>query len=368
MKKQARSSKQAGMSGGRNIQDGADSLQHVAPVAERTPSGTMGTVSRLQQFARTSAGVTPGGKKAQQGHMSPSSPQSDGAASIPSPQQHCAQQEGEYSSELADISQNCTVMPGCTTEEPTIKDVFLAVNRSNETLATLSTHVGKVQADISFIRQDLQTVRERLSVAEERISTVEDVIPPLSKEVKTHSAQIAALLLKTDDFENRLRRNNVRLIGVPEKAEGSNPGDFFEQWLARVIGRERLSPLYAVERAHRVPTRMLPPGAPPRPVLVRVLHYKDRDAILRAARDLPELAIDNSRISIFPDFSAEVQRRRMQFTAVKKRFRDLQIPYAMLYPARLRVTALGQSHFFDTPALAMDWLDSHENRLRTSKD
>lgn len=300
--------------------------------------------------------------------MSPSSPQAAGAASSPSSQQHCVQQEGEHPPDMTDISQSPTTVPGCSTEEPTIKDVLLAVNRSNDTLATLSVHVGKVQADISFIRHDLQNVRERLSAAEERISTVEDAIPPLSKEVKTHTAQIAALFLKTDDFENRLRRNNVRLIGVPEKAEGSNPGDFFEQWLAQAIGREKLSPLYAVERAHRVPTRLPPPGAPPRPVLVRVLHYKDRDVILRAARDLPELAIDNSRISIFPDFSAEVQRRRMQFIAVKKRLRDLQIAYAMLYPARLRVTALGRAHFFDTPALAMDWLDSHETRLRTSKD
>lgn len=146
--------------------------------------------------------------------------------------------------------------------------------------------------------------------------------------------------------------------------EGANPGEFFEQWLARVISRDCLSPLYAVERTMRI----LPPGAPPCAVLVWVLHYKDRDTILQTARDLPELQIDNSRISVFPNFSAEVQRRGMQFTTIKKRLRDLHIPYAMLYPARLRITALGQSHFFETPVSATDWLGSHENHLRTQKD
>lgn len=34
----------------------------------------------------------------------------------------------------------------------------------------------------------------------------------------------------------------MRLIGVPEKAEVSNPADFFEQWFACVIGKDCLSP------------------------------------------------------------------------------------------------------------------------------
>lgn len=173
---------------------------------------------------------------------------------------------------------------------------------------------------------------------------------------------------KSDDFENRLRRNNLRLIGVPEKAEGSNPTDFFEHWLAQLIGKDRLSPLFVVERAHRVPTRAMPPGAPPRPVLARILHYKDRDTILRAARDIPDIRIDNGKISIFPDFSAEVQRRRLQFFDVKKRLRALQLPYAMLYLARLRVAAPTGSQFFESAKQAVDWLDTHERHLRAAKD
>lgn len=43
-----------------------------------------------------------------------------------------------------------TAMPECSTKEPTIKDVFLAVAQSKAALSTLSGHVGKVQADISL--------------------------------------------------------------------------------------------------------------------------------------------------------------------------------------------------------------------------
>lgn len=70
-------------------------------------------------------------------------------------------------------------MPSCADVDPIIKDVFLAVTKCNTTLATLTTHVGKVQMDISFIRNNLQQVQDRMSSAEERISTGEDTVQPL---------------------------------------------------------------------------------------------------------------------------------------------------------------------------------------------
>lgn len=361
----------------RGAQDGAGSTSGAAACGDRASKGTAGVAARLEQYARTPV-KHPGAYEGARAPVDVAPPDSiagtpmrslggGGAEDGPAQPQHCflpaavlPVPEGPVSSPLTACAQPAA--------EPTLADVLMAVNQCNSTLATLSTHVGKVQADISFIRHDLQNVRERLSAAEERISTVEDTVKPLSVELKRHTAAISHLMQKSDDFENRLRRNNIRLIGVPEKAEGSNPTDFFEKWLLQLVGKERLSSLFAVERAHRVPTRALPPGAPPRPVLARILHFKDRDTILRAARDLPDIKIDNGKISIFPDFSAEVQRRRLQFFDVKKRLRVLQLPYSMLYPARLRVVAPNGSQFFESPKQAADWLDSHERHLRSAKD
>lgn len=254
-------------------------------------------------------------------------------------------------------------------EEPTLKDVLAAVTKCNSALAHLSVQVGSMQEQLSFVRHDIQKVNERTTAVEGRVSDIEDKLPPLSRDVRRHDQLLTNLLSKTDDLENRLRRNNVRLIGVPEKFEGTTPTDSFEKWLMTVFGKEVLSPLYAVERAHRVPTRPLPPGAPPRPVLIKLLHYKDRDAILRAARQNPDISINGHKIAFFPDFSAEVQRKRAQFIDVKRRLRSLQVPYAMLYPAmlypaRLRVVALNSVHFFENPKDEASWLDQHERSLR----
>lgn len=76
------------------------------------------------------------------------------------------------------------------------------------------------------------------------------------------------------------------------------------------------------------------------------------------------LVMENSKISLFPDFSAEVQKQRAQFNDVKKRLRSLKIQYAMLYPACLRVMARDEVHFFEKPTLELQWLNREERSLR----
>ena len=81
-------------------------------------------------------------------------------------------------------------------------------------------------------------------------------------------------------MKNGSRRNNLRVIGVSEKVEGGQMVDFLEKWLRTEVAPEGLSPFYALEQAHRVPTRSPIAGAVPRPIVARLLHFKDRDHIL----------------------------------------------------------------------------------------
>lgn len=186
--------------------------------------------------------------------------------------------------------------------EPTIRDVFSAISACNTTLTTLNLHMGGLKTDMTHVRQDLQKMNERMVAAEGRISTVEDQLTPMQKELKAATLNIAALMHKVDDLENRSRRSNIRLVGVPEKAEGRDPVAFLESWLSAMAGKDSLTPFFAIERAHRVPTRPLPPGAPPRPILLKLLHFRDRDLLLRAAREKGELAINGHKCSIQQSF------------------------------------------------------------------
>lgn len=84
---------------------------------------------------------------------------------------------------------------------------------------------------------------------------MEDCLPALS-DLKITTKSMNALYNKVDNLENRFCRNNICLVGVPERAEGCNPVSFFESWLANIFGKEKLSPLFAIEQAHRVSTEI----------------------------------------------------------------------------------------------------------------
>lgn len=169
-------------------------------------------------------------------------------------------------------------------------------------------------------------------------------------------------------MENRLRRNNVCIVGLPERAEGKDPTAFVEKWLLEVFKKEAFSPFFAEERAHRVPPHPPQPGGPPRSVLAKLLYYRDRKAVLRQAWERNNILDNGTRVFFHPDFSAEVQSRRAKFTDVKRRLRLLQLPYAMLFPVKLRDTARGQAQFFESPREAVSWLDRNEQALRRREE
>lgn len=56
------------------------------------------------------------------------------------------------------------------------------------------------------------------------------------------------------DTENRLRRNNIRILGLPKRAEGNKPSEFAGQCLSTILDLGDLPPTFVVEQAHRVPT------------------------------------------------------------------------------------------------------------------
>lgn len=152
--------------------------------------------------------------------------------------------------------------------EPTLRDILATVTVCNSSITNLAGEVKGMKMEISFVRQDMQKLRERTSAVEGRISTLEEEWQPLQRDVKyTHSMTVANASM-LEDMENRLCRNNMHAVGIPEKAEGKNPVAFIEAWLSDMFGEDTFSSMFAVERAHRVPTPPATTGSTPKILLV----------------------------------------------------------------------------------------------------
>ncbi len=82
---------------------------------------------------------------------------------------------------------------------------------------------------LQFMRFSLFNLSQRVSLSESRlmeddnrISTTEDSLRARESELSALTKTVTQLQAKVDDLENRGRRKNLQIVGLPEKSEGSN--------------------------------------------------------------------------------------------------------------------------------------------------
>ena len=247
--------------------------------------------------------------------------------------------------------------------EPTLRDLLHAMNACKDSITGLETQLKGIKEDLCSMGDKLSKTIERTTILEERLSTVEDDLYPLRQEISGLKKQMDMQGAKIDDLENRNRRNNVRIIGMPERSEGASPIAFLEDWFRETFGASSFSPFFGIERAHRVPVKSRQAGERPRPLLVKMFNYIDKGTLIRKAREKGEIFYNGTKVSLYQDFSPDLQRRRAEFISVKRTLQKYKLPYALLYPARLRVSALGGTLFFDSPASAEKWLEDNKKDI-----
>ena len=97
----------------------------------------------------------------------------------------------------------------------------------------------------------------------------------------------------------------MRILGVPEPTNTGRMEEYVEKFLIT------LSKVLVVTRAHRSLGTRPPPGSPSRPIVAKLLNYRDRDAVLRLARESGSITYEGN--SIYSDFTLQVQETRCKF-------------------------------------------------------
>jgi len=176
--------------------------------------------------------------------------------------------------------------------------------------ADVTTRNDEILAAISEIKTDLSSYSGRLTQAEDRIGETEDNVMVLHNTVNGMEKVITALTEKVDDLENRDRRSNLRVIGLPENAEGRDVESFLEKWIPEVLGPENFPTPLVIERAHRIPGGRPKPNSPltPRPLILKFLNFRDKVRVMQAARAKGKVIYGTRHIMFFPEAAYEVWR------------------------------------------------------------
>lgn len=250
--------------------------------------------------------------------------------------------------------------PGAASSEPTEsmpEKLDLILKEIRESRSALELQIVTLTTGLTLLGSDHGKLADTVK---EHDRTLKDLDPQLAANTTTLQhlqQQVTGLQGRVEDAEGRNRCNNIRVIGLPERSEGGKAADFIAAWFKEYLAQDGFSPYFCVERAQGIPTGAPKPGVPPRPLIVKILNYRDRDVLLQKAMEKTLIQYENHRISLYPDYTMMVQRQR---SSVKKKLQAAQLKYALLFPARLKVIHDKKTHFFDSPNEAEEWLEVME--------
>lgn len=226
---------------------------------------------------------------------------------------------------------------------------------STELRSEIATVRAELKSAIAPLQQKVDNHDSTIRELEHAASSQSDHLSELDITVQSLRTQVDQLNAKCEDLEGRSRRNNIRLIGIMEDVEGPNPTEFVSGLLQDILSLDQKPVL---DRAHRSLREKPGKDKPPRPFIIRLHYYQDRDRILRKAEEASPLSYRESRVSIFPDYTTAVAKKRAQFGDAKRLLRPIKgVKFRLLFPALLKVTLPdGTLHKFGDPSAAVDFI------------
>ncbi|RXN34136.1 LINE-1 type transposase domain-containing 1 [Labeo rohita] len=129
----------------------------------------------------------------------------------------------------------------------------------------------------------------------------------MKKDLNMCTTEQQSLTLKIAELEDRSRRNNVCLVGLPQSREGDDPIGFLQKMLPTWIPALKKKGRIEIDRAHRVYG-----SGKSHTLIFHVLRYQDRQAILQGAREVMKterIRDQDHLLRFFADYSGFTSRR-----------------------------------------------------------
>lgn len=199
--------------------------------------------------------------------------------------------------------------------------------------AILDNKLDTIQLTVSGHGQRIRDLESNANDVSQRLELLEAASSELREENRL-------LKLKLSDLEGRSRRQNIRVVGLPESVEDPQPTAFFSQLLVEVFGDRVLSSPPELDRAHRIPMPKPGPDGRPRPIIIRFHRFQIKELVMREARKRGTVEYRGHKLRLYEDYSADVLKKRAEYRDVMAKLYKKGLRPSLLFPAKLRVTLL----------------------------
>ncbi|KAJ1200717.1 hypothetical protein NDU88_004538 [Pleurodeles waltl] len=241
----------------------------------------------------------------------------------------------------------------------TLDVILRKLNTMHDLAPSTKTNTDLLQVEVAAIRSDLKELKIRVTAAESKISRVEDCTNEQSQKFSDLEKVIATLKSQITEQEDRNRRSNLQIFGLPEgiKLNYKSAAEFLISWIATALQLD-FDKDFKIERAHRVPTYKPMNQTTPRAMVVKHLRHQHTELILAQMRKIKVVMWQSWKISISQDYAKGTVIHRKGFLALRKRLTSIGISFAFNGPSKFRISHKGQMKIFSDPAELTRFLDN----------
>lgn len=228
-------------------------------------------------------------------------------------------------------------------------------------MQALAKAVSAVQASIDSFQEEnrasIASLHETLNMYGQRITDTEDGMTEFDKRLDSLETS-QTLLAKENDalkekvayLDNYTRRQNIRIVGIPENAESPRPSEFIAKLLVDVLGEDSFEKPPSVDRAHRSLSPKPADGDnKSRPIIVKLYFFQTKEMILRLARQKGPLSYNGARVHIFPDYSPDVNKMTCSLLRLQKEAPRRKDPVRSLLSSHTTVHTQREAHEVHRP-------------------
>lgn len=205
---------------------------------------------------------------------------------------------------------------------------------------SIPKEVGKIAHEL---RGEIDQLGERTNTLENKFDELTQYVHVLEEDNSNLKHTVSLLQLQQEDLENRERRQNLRIRGVPEAVSDKELRPYL-LGLFVTLAPHIPDIDWRMDRAHRSLAPKPPPNANPRDIIVRFHFYESKEALTLATRNKSRIDYKQHKIQIFNDLSPITLAKRRSFRPVTTHLQNHQVPYRWGFPFRLSISKDGVQH------------------------
>ncbi|KAI5933824.1 LINE-1 retrotransposable element ORF1 protein [Manis javanica] len=193
-----------------------------------------------------------------------------------------------------------------------------------------------VQKEITEMKQSLEGFISRMDKMQEAIDGIETREQEHIEADAERDKKISRNETILRELCDQSKRNNIHIIGVPEEEEREKGIEsVFEEIIAENFPKLGEEIIDQTTEVHRTPNRKDPRRTTPRRIIIKMAKIKDKDRVLKAAREKKKVTYKGKSIRLSSDFSIETLQARREWHDIFNAMKQKGLEPRILYPARL---------------------------------